>query len=550
MMYFRNIAAFWCAAIFLLTCPVDGKEKENGKEKQNGKQKVKKTPNPTMIPTPVPTTFPSSDPTMSPSMSPSDLPSVIPTPVPTTFPSSDPSAFPSSSPTDLPTGIPTKEPTRNPTRLQTKAPTIITMSPSKKPTASPTGKPSKAPSVSPSKHPTVAPTTGSPTEVTTETKLNVLTEVQTSQTPPSNMTKLPHLTFDIILSDRNSSTIDEIQSAFDGFLDEVLQQSSQSYDLDYSHLNATDIISTFQEPLESGIQYRIQVDAFAYYIKDPPTTESLTQSLNVYFSFWGKSELQDHLKRAGLEEAVIVSILIGDQIVSFVSKANEDTREETKNKFVAFWNNVLSGDGSNLSKAAIVTLYTFFVLLIIAVLLLVLRYRIYRRRISEDREWKKEFQSRKLNIHEMMKIKNRDVEIGAFSKGKPNKEPQTMHIPAFSGRTTSQKGFNASSRVSTNSMKKLSTTAPKKVSNHLESKMYIPPFKGKKSGVSTTNKSKYSQRDNLSEISEEQSCTSKIVEENNKTIKAPDKPTISVLERIKNLEKVSQNKNTNSSQRK
>jgi hypothetical protein len=251
-------------------------------------------------------------------------------------------------PTARPTFAPTASPSSNPT---------ISISPSSKPSRSPSFFPTATSTISPS----TKPTTSAPK------LLGVLRQ-----------TKSPKLIFDVILSDENFS-IQKIQSFFVDFLDHILEKTSTTYSFDYSHMDFNGSISTSNETQLLGSEYIVTMDGPVYYFNEAPTTQSLTQSLNVYFSFWGPSDLQQFLTDVGFEAAVVISISIGGEKISILSNLVEKESQGAKRNF--FYT-----DGGDLAKATIVMMYTGIFFIIVIVALIVVRHRIGRRRLKQETE--------------------------------------------------------------------------------------------------------------------------------------------------------------------
>lgn len=205
-----------------------------------------------------------------------------------------------------------------------------------------------------------------------------------TQTPIAGMGKgdvrtlIPIIAFDMILSDEDAST-EQLPSFFTNFLDGVLAESSRTYRFDYSHLECDVIISIFdqRQPLDTG--YGVRMNGIAYYFDAAPTSESLAQSLKVYFSFWGAQDLQDYLKDLGLESAIVASVSIDGETVSFVS--NEDDEESRGDQNSGnMLRNIFYEDGGDLSKPAVASAYVAAVLIAVAIALIVFRHRLGRRR--------------------------------------------------------------------------------------------------------------------------------------------------------------------------
>jgi len=236
----------------------------------------------------------------------------------------------------------------------------------------------------------------------------------------------------VILSEENIS-IGKIQSLFVDFLDGVLKEISFTYRFDYSHLDSNAIISAFNQPQPSGTEYRISMDGLVYYFDEPPPDESLTQSLSVYFSFWGSSNLQDYLIRVGLEKADVVSVSIGGETITFVSNLLEEESQEVQE--------VQNSDSliNNLSKPIVVILYTGLILFAVTVALLVFRHRIGRRRVT-----KRNIQIRFCENHSGENPNNDDDQ----EKEVTSKVPKTLSRKKTGESTSvSSRGVNASKKL-------------------------------------------------------------------------------------------------------
>lgn len=275
------------------------------------------------------------------------------------------------------TDDPTARPTFAPTATPTSNPTI---------SISPSSKPSRSPSFFPTASPSTKPTTSA------LKSLGVLRQ-----------TKSPELVFDVILSDENFS-IQNIQSFFVDFLDHILEETSSTYSFDYSHMDFNGSISTSNETQPLGSEYIVTMDGPVYYFNEAPTTQSLTQSLNVYFSFWGPSDLQQFLTDVGFEAAVVISISIGGEEISILSNLVEKESQEAKR-------NIFYTDGGDLAKATIVMMYTGIFLIIVVVALIVVRHRIGRRRLKQETE------SQSYDVQSNKKSNDgADEEMGVLSK--------------------------------------------------------------------------------------------------------------------------------------
>jgi len=375
-----------------------------------------------------------------------------PTSSPTSSPSYTPTNTPTSPPTSIPTRLPTRLPTRKPTRSPILSPTVppssnsttISFSPTAFPTesdrpsptltatvsAGPSGKftatSSTRPITEPTEEPTIKPTISTlPQSISTnETKISISkrppeekvplnSEDDTSipekifdsflppgpvQTTSTNGigngdvgVRMPLITFDITASDEDASVAATKETAlfFAEFLDGMLDSSSGTYKYDYSHLDCNVMISTFNQRRRLDVGYFIRTNGTAYYFDDAPTTESIAQILNVYFAFWGATDLQEYFKGLGIETAVVTAIYIDDMAVSFVS--NKDNRENTipedpeEQNFIDTIGEMFHDDEGNLSKPITVTAYAIVVLIVVGLVLVVYRIRIERRRRRRSR---------------------------------------------------------------------------------------------------------------------------------------------------------------------
>ena len=175
----------------------------------------------------------------------------------------------------------------------------------------------------------------------------------------------------------------KLQSSFVDFLTGVLEEISHTYRFDFSHLDSNEIISASNQTESSGIKCRVRMDGHIYYFDEVPSKESLTQSLNVYFSFWGATDLQDYLVNVGFDGVVIVSISIGGQAVSFVPNFPEEEGNEVESQNNAS-QSIFIEDGGDLSKSTVVVLYTGFVIAAAAISLITFRHYIGRKRRKRD----------------------------------------------------------------------------------------------------------------------------------------------------------------------
>ena len=271
--------------------------------------------------------------TEQPQLTPTDPPIVQ---QPTNFPTQQPQVTPTPAPIQPPQATPTSDPVPAPTTQQpTVAPTV-------RPTNSPTTSSSSSgqevtttPTFSPTRPPTTAPTTSSPSE------------------PEVIGIVIPKITIDVVVSDEEgtsasalpSEIADSMEVRFLLFLDKILQESSDPYNFDYSHIEASVTVSTTLDDNEDtrrrlvmtttttirktrrrrmAESYRIELDGTAYFGSNPPTPESLEQSLVVYFSFWGTSDVDEYLQESGLTNADVSSVVVGDKKIVAMSPDEEE----------------------------------------------------------------------------------------------------------------------------------------------------------------------------------------------------------------------------------
>jgi len=252
-----------------------------------------------------------------------------------------PQATPTAAPvTQQPTNVPTQQPQIAPTSDPVPPPTTQqpTPAPSARPTNSPTASSSSSgqvvttPTLSPTDPPTPAPTTASPSE------------------PEMIGIPLPKITIDVVVSGEGNSasalpseTTDSMEVTFLLILDKILQDSSHPYNFDYSHIDASVAVSTTLDDNEVTRRhlmmttttirrsrrrmaegYRIEMDGTAYFGSNSPTSESLEQSLVVYFSFWGTSDVDEYLQESGLTNADVSSVVVGDQNIVVANGPDEE----------------------------------------------------------------------------------------------------------------------------------------------------------------------------------------------------------------------------------
>jgi len=337
-------------------------------------------------------------------------------------PSKSPSYTPTNTPTSPPTRIPTRLPTRTPTRPPTPSPTFspssnstISFIPSAFPTANFTARnsgnftatPSTTPITKSTEESTIKPSipTLSQSFSTNQTKSDTsipekilvtfppLGPVQTTSTNGIGngdvAVRMPLITFDVTASDEDALVASTKETAlfFAEFLDGMLDSSSGTYKYSYSHLACDVMISTFNQRRRLDVGYFIRTDGTAYYFDEAPTTESIAQILNVYFAFWGVTDLQEYFKGLGIETAVVTAIYIDHMAVSFVS--NKDNSENTipeedpddpddpgEQKFIATIGEMFYDDEGNLSKPITIAAYAVVVLIVVGLALVVCRIRI------------------------------------------------------------------------------------------------------------------------------------------------------------------------------
>jgi len=404
----------------------------------------KKTDSPTLSPTTspsyTPTNVPTKPPTRKPTKPPTRPPTESPSQSPTDSPSSSPTITfsPSASPTDTASNRPTFIPSPSPSYRRSPAPFISSInSLTRTPTVKPTSKPTLSPTTTNLRPPTDAPTlslpvgdqknknpdNGPPEEKSpddskdgssnnekpqdvvssspdSEDDTSITERPVDSFSPPGPLETtsingigngdvgvlMPYITFDITTSGDEDASIpatEETASFFADFLNDVLDSSSRTYQYDYSHLDCDVMFSTYNQRRRLDTGYVIRVDGMAYYFDESPTEESIAQALNVYFAFWGATDLQDYFTYLGLETAVVTAIYIDDVAVSFVS--NEYGGESTIKEDQNFIEDIFFNNEGELSKPVTVTVYVVGVLVAVGIALIVYRIRIgCRRRRSQN----------------------------------------------------------------------------------------------------------------------------------------------------------------------
>lgn len=176
------------------------------------------------------------------------------------------------------------------------------------------------------------------------------------------------MTFYTILEKDGIST-EEIGQLFSDLLIGVVEEINSTYDYLYTRTALNVVVSAPDRGSGSGA-YRITIDGVIYYFDEVPATETLAHSLNVYFSLWGSSNLENYLLSNGLEKASVVSVDIGEESIDFYDRQNyEDGRQ-----------NIFINQEGELSKRNIVGFYILFLVVAITIVLLVYRIRLGRRR--------------------------------------------------------------------------------------------------------------------------------------------------------------------------
>jgi hypothetical protein len=133
--------------------------------------------------------------------------------------------------------------------------------------------------------------------------------------------------------------------------------------------------------LETG--YRINVEGIVYYFHQAPSRESLSQTLRVYFSFWGEQDLKEHFEKDGLESALVQSIAIDETPVEFLSESHDDGGSPDDVEAISAEDEGMKGS----SKIAIICIYFAAVVMIpaaIFVLMYVRRQRFQRIHKKKD----------------------------------------------------------------------------------------------------------------------------------------------------------------------
>jgi hypothetical protein len=437
------------------------------------------TRKPTKPPTRPPTTSPSQSPTGDPSSSPTI--SFSPTASPTATASNIPTFLPSPSPSYRPSPTPTATHTIGPSNILNEA-AIITINNNLNPlTRTPSVNPTRPPpTLSPTDAPTLSlsdlvdqknqnPDNGPPEEKSpddykddssnNEKPQDVVSSPPDSAEDDTSITErptdlfsppgpvettsingigngdvgvlMPYITFDITISGDEDAPIpatEETASFFADFLNDVLDSSSGTYQYDYSHLDCDVMISTFNQRRRLDTGYVIRVDGMAYYFDESPTEESIAQTLNIYFAFWGATDLQDYFTYLGLETAVVTAIYIDDVAVSFVS--NEYDGESTIKEDQNFIEDVFYNNEGELSKPVTVTVYVMVVLIAVGIALIVYRIRIGRRRRRSQNVDTQSFETsntdgdeEKISLSDATaKHMNTSVPEKSYGKVKPDRE--------------------------------------------------------------------------------------------------------------------------------
>ncbi len=175
------------------------------------------------------------------------------------------------------------------------------------------------------------------------------------------------MTFYTILEKDGIST-EEIGQLFSDLLIDVVEEINSTYDYRYTRTALNVVVSAPDRGAGSGA-YRITIDGVIYYFDEVPATETLAHSLNVYFSLWGSSNMENYLLSNGFEKASVVSIDIGEESIDFYDRQNYDGRQ-----------NIFINQEGELSKRNIVCFYILFLVVAITIVLLVYRIRLGRRR--------------------------------------------------------------------------------------------------------------------------------------------------------------------------
>lgn len=189
----------------------------------------------------------------------------------------------------------------------------------------------------------------------------------------------------MILSNGEDVSVDQIQSYFVTFLEGVLEESSENYRFDFSHLDSNGLISVFNDTKSLGTEYLIQMDGVAYYKDEGPSIDALAQSLNVYFSFWGAADLEDYLGSVKFENAEVISVSIDGEPVSFVSSTKREEENQEQN-VAPVYENIFYNDEGELSKPVVISIYSSVVAVAVIVALIVFRHRIGKRRLARKAE--------------------------------------------------------------------------------------------------------------------------------------------------------------------
>lgn len=181
------------------------------------------------------------------------------------------------------------------------------------------------------------------------------------------MSLFPEITFHTILA-KDGISNEEVASLFSDLLIDILEEINSTYDYRYTRTALNVVVSTPDRRVDDGT-YNITVDGVIYYFDEVPTTETLAHSFNVYFSLWGPPNLEDYLLSNGFEEAFVISVDIGGESIDFYDKGHFDGRQ-----------NIFINQDGKLSKLNIMGFYVLFVVIAVAIVLIVYRIRLGRRR--------------------------------------------------------------------------------------------------------------------------------------------------------------------------
>uniref|UniRef100_A0A7S0T8G4 Uncharacterized protein n=1 Tax=Pseudo-nitzschia delicatissima TaxID=44447 RepID=A0A7S0T8G4_9STRA len=250
----------------------------------------------------------------------------------------------------------------------------------------------------------------------------------------------PEISFDVTFSEEYVS-IPEIESFLVDYLDGVFEEISTTYDSKYSRLVPNVVVSTTSQPQS----YRISIDGVVYYFNEIPPMEALDSSLNEYFSSMGTSNLENEFITAGFEEAVVNSIYVGDDKVTF--PGDEGTGIQ----------GIFRNDDGGLNKRNIIGGYVILVLIVVTIALIVCRYKIGRRRKRG------EIQSQsQVSESSTESSKQNDEESGIHSKmnSSGSSEPPGSNVKSAGSKTS----IDNSERSSKTSSSRRSLVMKKRIS--------------------------------------------------------------------------------------